>query len=329
MEELAKARAAIVIWTENSVTSDWVMSEAGRAHADQKLIPVKVRGLEYRDIPPPFDNQHTENLDAHENILAAVQGQLSKPPPPAPLWKKARLELLGWIGVVGTSISLAANLRGLVQLASWVRQLVDDWIFLLHSAWAPILAMMDLAIGRTDAVLLSIILFLITMLTSTLTFKEPIYRTKHILLGFLALGIIFSSAAISALEMHDAKLLRDTIDLVVSRLAYFFAAVGFLWGVSILAVFLIVNTMLLITVAKGAQKSFGSVKWYPLTNFALLARRCWRIIIGVALILALNYASLFSSNSHGPRNCWQGRLLANALNSNPRKGNKCLAYLRP
>lgn len=26
MEELAKARAAIVIWTENSVKSDWVMS---------------------------------------------------------------------------------------------------------------------------------------------------------------------------------------------------------------------------------------------------------------------------------------------------------------
>ena len=94
MEELAKARAAIVIWTENSVSSDWVMSEAGRAHADQKLIPVKARGLEYADIPPPFDNQHTENLDAHENILAAVQGQMAKAPPPAPLWKKARLTVL-------------------------------------------------------------------------------------------------------------------------------------------------------------------------------------------------------------------------------------------
>ena len=35
MEERDKARAAIVIWTENNITSDWVMSEAGRAHADR------------------------------------------------------------------------------------------------------------------------------------------------------------------------------------------------------------------------------------------------------------------------------------------------------
>ena len=45
MTELGRARAAIVIWTENSIESDWVQSEAGRAHADRKLIPVKSKGL--------------------------------------------------------------------------------------------------------------------------------------------------------------------------------------------------------------------------------------------------------------------------------------------
>jgi len=55
MTELGRARAAIVIWTEKSIQSDWVQSEAGRAHADRKLIPIKSKALSYRDIPPPFE----------------------------------------------------------------------------------------------------------------------------------------------------------------------------------------------------------------------------------------------------------------------------------
>jgi hypothetical protein len=83
MTELGKARAVIVIWTENSIHSDWVQSEAGRGHADRKLIPVKARGLSYRDIPPPFDNMHIENVDDREKIIAAIVAQ-----------QKGQLELL-------------------------------------------------------------------------------------------------------------------------------------------------------------------------------------------------------------------------------------------
>ena len=39
MTELGRARAVIVIWTDASIKSDWVRSEAGRAQADRKLIP--------------------------------------------------------------------------------------------------------------------------------------------------------------------------------------------------------------------------------------------------------------------------------------------------
>jgi hypothetical protein len=42
MTELGRARAVIVIWTDASIKSDWVRSEAGRAQADRKLIPVKL-----------------------------------------------------------------------------------------------------------------------------------------------------------------------------------------------------------------------------------------------------------------------------------------------
>jgi len=51
MKQLAAARAVISIWTENSVRSDWVRAEAGRAKADGKLIPVKTPAPR---ILPPF-----------------------------------------------------------------------------------------------------------------------------------------------------------------------------------------------------------------------------------------------------------------------------------
>ena len=41
MKQLAAARAVIVLWTQNSIKSDFVRAEAGRAKADGKLIPVK------------------------------------------------------------------------------------------------------------------------------------------------------------------------------------------------------------------------------------------------------------------------------------------------
>src|SRR6266704_228185 len=49
MTELGRARAVIVIWTDASIKSDWVRSEAGRAQADRKLIPVKLAHLTYKD----------------------------------------------------------------------------------------------------------------------------------------------------------------------------------------------------------------------------------------------------------------------------------------
>jgi hypothetical protein len=63
MTELAHARLALVLWTETSTQSDWVQSEAGRAHADRKLIPLKTplrdprlgRGDRHRAHPHQFD----------------------------------------------------------------------------------------------------------------------------------------------------------------------------------------------------------------------------------------------------------------------------------
>ena len=75
MTELGRARAVMVIWTDTSVRSDWVRSEAGRAQADRKLIPVKLE----HDLPPPFDVLHTENIGEEDKIKAAIVAQLTKP----------------------------------------------------------------------------------------------------------------------------------------------------------------------------------------------------------------------------------------------------------
>jgi hypothetical protein len=68
MTELGRARAVMVIWTDTSIKSDWVRSEAGRAQADRKLIPVKLPNLSYKDLPPPFDVLHTENVGEEDKI---------------------------------------------------------------------------------------------------------------------------------------------------------------------------------------------------------------------------------------------------------------------
>src|SRR5262249_43400451 len=114
MKQLAAARAVISIWTPNSIRSDWVRAEAGRAKADGKLIPVKTPDVAYADIPLPFGEMHTENLESSELIRAVVVAQLAKPAlepsATALLTKVFKYELLTWIGIVGGALTLFSNL---------------------------------------------------------------------------------------------------------------------------------------------------------------------------------------------------------------------------
>ncbi len=72
VRELDAAKAALVIWSPASVTSDWVISEATRAKAQGKLIPVRSADLSHDDIPPPFDVLHTDLVDDIARIEKAV-----------------------------------------------------------------------------------------------------------------------------------------------------------------------------------------------------------------------------------------------------------------
>jgi hypothetical protein len=139
MTELGRARAVIVIWTDASIKSDWVRSEAGRAQADRKLIPVKLEHLAYKDLPPPFDVLHTENVGEEDKIRAAVVAQLAKPAVQpsalALLTKGFKYELLTWFGIVGGALTLFGNLDSVLKVADWARLLVQNWREWTHAFW--------------------------------------------------------------------------------------------------------------------------------------------------------------------------------------------------
>lgn len=73
LRELDAAKAVVVIWTPNSITSDWVISEAERATHGGKLVPLRTASVSPRDIPPPFGTRHTELVDNHAAVLDAVR----------------------------------------------------------------------------------------------------------------------------------------------------------------------------------------------------------------------------------------------------------------
>jgi len=163
MTELGRARAVIVIWTNASIKSDWVRSEAGRAQADRKLIPVKLEHLTYKDLPPPFDVLHTENVSEDDKIRAAVVAQLAKPAVEPSAWafltKGFKYELLTWLGIVGGALTLFTNLGAVLKLADWARVLVEHWKEWTHALWVWVFGWLGIHLGPGWTPVLSFLLF--------------------------------------------------------------------------------------------------------------------------------------------------------------------------
>jgi hypothetical protein len=167
MKELVKARAVITIWTEKSITSDWVRAEAGRAKTDGKLIPVKCSPVDYKDIPLPFGEMHTEDITAMELIRAAVVAQLAKPAvvPSAVRTsiKALRYQALTWTGVIGGAITLFTNLGGVIRMADWARWLVTHWLEWTHAVWTWLFSWIGLRLPAALTPQLSFLAFMLML----------------------------------------------------------------------------------------------------------------------------------------------------------------------
>lgn len=72
-EEITAARAAIVIWTRDSISSEFVISEASRAHAQRKLIQVRTSDVDIVSIPAPFDVSHVPEVEDRKAITGALR----------------------------------------------------------------------------------------------------------------------------------------------------------------------------------------------------------------------------------------------------------------
>ncbi len=315
MSELGRARAAIVIWTENSIESDWVQSEAGRAHADRKLIPVKSKSLQYKDVPPPFDNMHIENVSQRENILGAVVAQLAKPESQVSavgqISKKARYQLLSWLGIAGAAITLASNLQGMLTLARLTRRIFESWADIFQAVWSQVLFFVPKVYG-TDAMLLTLVSFALMNMALCLRRQGQQGIVKGILKLLLPATIVLVVLTLGLLRFDDIEQREETHGYFIRAVAYIASdQLAFIEslpdGALRIALFLasLVFFLLVVPLAPIAA-TYGVVRLSTALrlDWNALATRLWRIVGGIAILLALNYLSVWLEQQS-----WLGELV--------------------
>ncbi len=119
---LNSAKAVIVCWSQASVHSEWVRSEADDARVNGKLCPVMIEDC---SVPKPFDRVHTENIigwrgnrDHHafqeleEAVRARVEGRVAKKIPWKRKWltRGALISVVAMVGVAAANVSLIKDI---------------------------------------------------------------------------------------------------------------------------------------------------------------------------------------------------------------------------
>jgi hypothetical protein len=71
--QLDLATAVIIVWTPESIKSEWVCAEADRAREEHKLVNSHSPELTSRRIPMPFNQIHSVSVENRAAIVAAVR----------------------------------------------------------------------------------------------------------------------------------------------------------------------------------------------------------------------------------------------------------------
>jgi WD40 repeat protein len=74
---LDAAKVVVVLWSEESVRSDWVLFEASRAHQQGKLVPIRLPSLDPQQVPLPFNALDTRiyaSPDGLPNLMRDLRG---------------------------------------------------------------------------------------------------------------------------------------------------------------------------------------------------------------------------------------------------------------
>ena len=72
-EQLNACKAAVIIWTPDSIRSDWVIAEADHAWQLKKLVNTHVAEVKPYQIPKPFNQAHSVEISSHDAILGALR----------------------------------------------------------------------------------------------------------------------------------------------------------------------------------------------------------------------------------------------------------------
>jgi hypothetical protein len=340
MTQLGRARAVIVIWTDASIKSDWVRSEAGRAQADRKLIPIKLEHLTYKDLPPPFDVLHTENVGEEDKIKAAVVAQLAKPAVEPTAWallgKGFKWELLSWWGIIGGAITLFTALSATLKLADWARLLVQHWKEWTHAFWAWAFGWLGIHLAPGLTPVLSFLLFgSVFAIGQAVKFKSTIknqptkdkYQGKSFrliswrtLLSVISMFFIMVlSAFLSALYFPVQFGLELTVELIAFIISpiVLFARHRLHAAIStglILAFFIIIAVSPIRDIGQAQIPDFNVL--YPITIVLIcilplillsvapakaVSRRLIFLALGLLLLIALNELSKFGFDVTAPK----------------------------
>ena len=145
VRQLELARAVIVIWTENSVRSNFVYAEAANAQFHEKLVPVRSGTVGYEQLRPPFNAVHAEEFDNKNAILKAINERIDTPKSSKYRWHQFRYRaLLAW-GVLGSVITVFASIGAFIELANWAKALVHYWLEWLGVFWSSLFKFLDLS----------------------------------------------------------------------------------------------------------------------------------------------------------------------------------------
>jgi hypothetical protein len=138
IEELRACKAAIVIWTPQSVKSAYVISEAERARLSNKLVQLRTCDVDPSDLPPPFDTAHVSLVDDRNSIFGALSklGVLRNYTPvdstPIPLFRQDNRSALWKLPILGRVLAVSLPLVFLTLVLVGIKPEWAGHLFLKH-----------------------------------------------------------------------------------------------------------------------------------------------------------------------------------------------------
>ncbi len=171
VRELRAAKAVLVVWSPSSVESDWVRAEASVANSLGTLISLRTETIGYPEIPLPFGEVHIVRAGDLEDVVRAARAKVGQHATLPHAWKRlkaaTRSEILGFIGIAGTSLTVLPNLSGLIKFGELASYLLSRWHSIISYFWSHVGSLLSIHIPARLATLLSFFVFAVLMLIST------------------------------------------------------------------------------------------------------------------------------------------------------------------